>query len=70
MLWMVNLERQASALSLPAMASPNLHLPCGCLAQDLHLRTYLGLVGRERELLDARDRWQRGGGEECGDVDL
>ena len=42
MLWMVNLERQASALSLPAMASPNLHLPCGCLAQDYTYALTLG----------------------------
>ena len=39
---MVNLERQASALSLPAMASPNLHLPCGCLAQDYTYALTLG----------------------------
>ena len=42
MLWMVNLERQASALSLPAMAYPNLHLPCGCLAQDYTYALTLG----------------------------
>ena len=39
---MVNLERQASALSLPAMAPPNLHLPCGCLAQDYTYALTLG----------------------------